>query len=169
MKHLAQVVTFVFLMAFGIFAQSGGVYQITQSVTGNGGGNASGGIYSLDGTAGQTVTEQSSQVPFQVKSGFWQPVLAPTAATVSIAGRVRTTDGRGLRNAIVVLTDSLGSIRTARTASFGYYRFDEIEVGQTVIVTVHSKLFQFTPQVISVNESLSNLDFVPIGEELDRL
>ncbi len=96
----------------------------------------------------------------KVQSAF---LLAPTAASVSISGRVRTSSGQGLSNAIVQLTDTAGITRTSRTSSFGYYRFNEIESGQIVIIGVNSKGYQFQLQVISVNESLTDIDFVPIG------
>lgn len=89
--------------------------------------------------------------------------LVPTAASVSIAGRVRTSDGRGLSNAIVYLTDSAGFTRTTRTSSFGYYRFEEIESGQTIILGVSSKRYQFEPRVLSINDDLTDADFYPIS------
>lgn len=49
---------------------------------------------------------------------------APTAAEVSLSGRVMTADGRGLQNAIVLLTDETGNTRTTLTSSLGYYNFD---------------------------------------------
>lgn len=87
--------------------------------------------------------------------------LAPTAANVSISGRVFAENNQGLRNAVVTLTDSNGQTHTTRTTSFGYFTFEEIEVGQTVIIGVRSKRFQFAPQVFSVNEQLEGLNFLP--------
>jgi uncharacterized delta-60 repeat protein len=89
--------------------------------------------------------------------------LVPSAANVSISGRVLTSDGRGLNNAIVSLTDANGNSRSTRTGSFGFYRFDEIEAGQIVIVNVRSKRFQFEPRVLSVGEDLTDVDFTPTG------
>lgn len=90
-------------------------------------------------------------------------LLAPTASNASISGRVLTSNGRGLNNAFVLLTDSSGNTLTTRTNTFGYYRFNEIESGQTVIIAVNSKRFQYQPRVISVDENLSYIEFVPIG------
>lgn len=84
----------------------------------------------------------------------------PTSANVSIGGRVLVGKGNGLRNAIVTLTDSNGVTRTARTGTFGYYRFDDIAAGQTVIVTVISKRFTFAPQVVSLTENIEELSFI---------
>jgi len=86
----------------------------------------------------------------------------PTAASVTISGRVLSSaEGRGLPRAIIHLTDQNGNIRMARTNPFGYYRFTDVEVGQTLIVNVFHKYYQFDPQVISLNEAMENLNFTP--------
>jgi hypothetical protein len=98
-------------------------------------------------------------------------VMAPTAASVSISGRVFGGNGRGLRNAYVILTDDQGASRTVQTSAFGYYRFEEVEVGRTYILTVQSKRYEFEPQVIFVTEELTELNFYPVEyrkRELDR-
>ena len=71
-------------------------------------------------------------------------------------------NGRGLTNAVVTLTDSNGETRTARTGSFGYYRFDDLEAGETYIVSVISKRFSFTTQIVTANENISDLDFAAL-------
>lgn len=91
--------------------------------------------------------------------------LSPTTANISISGRVLTRDGRGLSNAIVYLTDASDGMRIARTGSFGYYRFDEVTAGQTIVMGVRAKNHQFQPRSISVNEDLTEVNFVPLGEE----
>lgn len=83
-----------------------------------------------------------------------------TSAGVSIGGRVLTSDGSGLRNAIVTLTDASGQMRSVRTSAFGYYRFDDIPTGQTVIVSVQSKRFVFNSQTLTISDAISELDFV---------
>lgn len=87
-------------------------------------------------------------------------VQAPTAANVSVSGRVMTENGTGLRNAIVILTYSNGQTRTAHTGTFGYYRFDDIAAGQTIVVSVISKRFTFTPQVVNITDNINELNFV---------
>lgn len=81
----------------------------------------------------------------------------PTAASVSISGRVAVEGGRGLTNAIVTLTDQNGEVKTARTTSFGYFAFAGVEVGRTYIIQVRSKRYQFQPKVISVLDEISDL------------
>jgi hypothetical protein len=47
------------------------------------------------------------------------------------------------------------------TSSFGYYRFDEIEVGQTVVISVASKrhVFANPTRILSVQDELAGIDF----------
>jgi len=94
--------------------------------------------------------------------------LAPSAASVSVSGRVLTSDGRGIRNAIVVLTNSQGTSQSARTSSFGYYRFDGVQAGETYVMSVASKQYQFTPRVVSVADELTGVDFVADSPEYGK-
>ena len=87
-------------------------------------------------------------------------IIAAVAAQASISGRAVTSLGRGISGATVILTDQNGVSRRIRTSSFGYYYFDELEVGQNYTIIVSHKRYQFTPRVISVNEDLSGIDFI---------
>lgn len=109
------------------------------------------GIFNFSVTASDGVNSNVTDYQLQV--------LVPTAAGVSIAGRVLTNNGIGLRNAVVILTDQNGNTRSARTSAFGYYHLEDIEAGQTVIISVVSKRFTFIPQIVNVNDNLSELDF----------
>ena len=72
-------------------------------------------------------------------------ILGTTAANVSIGGRVLTANGRGIRNAVVVISGGgLTQPQYARTGMFGYYKFDGLEVGNTYVLSVRSKQFTFT-------------------------
>ncbi|HMS40175.1 MAG TPA: choice-of-anchor Q domain-containing protein, partial [Pyrinomonadaceae bacterium] len=147
------------------YSQSGGTLptgiNLTTALAPNavvavGGTAMMGGIYNFEVTAtdGANTNVTNYRVQF----------LAPVAAGVSIGGRVMSTDGRGIRNAIVVLTLASGETIQTRTGTFGYFRFDDIEVGQTVVVSVFSKRFQFTPQIVSVAENIDGLDFIASNE-----
>jgi hypothetical protein len=85
-------------------------------------------------------------------------VLAPTAASVTVSGRVMSGK-RGVSRATVYLTDQNGETRAAQTNSFGYYRFDEVAVGETYIVNVNAKRYQFNPQVVNVTDEINELNF----------
>ncbi len=108
------------------------------------------GFYRTGFQTGSETTEEKVQIAFIF------PVLA---ANVSVSGRVMTANRNGLRNAIVNLTDSNGISRSVRTGSFGYYSFDDVEVGETYIIAVGSKRFVFSPKVIQVNDNIADLDF----------
>src|SRR5262245_13938422 len=110
------------LLAVSAFAQTGN-YQIEKSVIASGGGTSSGGSYSLEGTSGQPLAGGILYSgSFQLFSGFWTPApLAPTAAPVTISGRVVNRYGRGISGVILSLTDAEGNSRRAITSAFGYY------------------------------------------------
>ena len=86
--------------------------------------------------------------------------LAPTAATVSVSGRVLTGDGAGLRNAVVTLTDMSGRVRTTTTSAFGYFSFKGIELG-TNFLDVHSKRFQYRSRVVDIKDQIADLELYP--------
>jgi len=147
---------------------SGNTFTIEKAVVSNGGGASNSATFSIDGTGGQSAAGQTAGGIYQIQGGFWSANLAPTAAGVSISGRVLSADGRGLRNAFVYLTDNTGRTRTTRTGTFGYYRFDGIEAGQVAVIGVNSKLYQFEPRVLVVNDSLSDVNLMPISSAENR-
>lgn len=87
-------------------------------------------------------------------------ITAPTAAPVSISGRVLSSNGRNLSDASVSLTDQFGVVRTFRSNWSGYYEFDGVAAGQTYILTASRKNYEFSPQVIFISEDLTELNFV---------
>jgi hypothetical protein len=93
--------------------------------------------------------------------------FVPSAAAVSIGGRVLTPSGAGLKGAVVELSDGSGNTRTVLSSSLGYYRFDDLTAGATVLISVGSKRFQFAPRVIVVQDDLTDLDFVGEGPKGD--
>ena len=86
-------------------------------------------------------------------------VQSSSAAPATVSGRVLLTSGRGLAKAMVILTDMNGQSRVAMTNPFGYYRFADVAVGEIYIINVRSKKYNFSPQVITVNEDIENLIF----------
>jgi hypothetical protein len=97
-------------------------------------------------------------------NGGWELAFLPlTAADVSLAGRVTTADGRGIRNARVVISgNGLPEPRTATTGSFGYFSFEGLQAGQTYVVTVNSKRYTFSvpSRVITLLDNLADVNFV---------
>lgn len=84
----------------------------------------------------------------------------PTAATVSINGRVLSAFGNGVSGASVTLTDHQGNSQTTRTNPFGYFRFFDIEAGQSYVIGVSAKGHRFTQQFVSINENLEDLTII---------
>ena len=120
------------------------------------GGNDFGNAIALD-TFGRAVVAGEANGLFGVVRILGD--FAPTAAQVSVSGRVLTPIGRGLTNAVVLVTDIGGNTRAARTTTFGYFQFEEVEAGQTYIFRVHSKRYRFAPQVITITEDFDGLYF----------
>ncbi len=90
------------------------------------------------------------------------PVYAPpTAASVVIGGQVLTERGNGLSRANVTLIEANGTRHDATTGSFGRYEFSGIEAGQTVVISVNSKRYRYTPQVVTLEDNLAGMDFYP--------
>lgn len=163
---LLAFITIVFLAAL-CEAQSGGNYTIEQSVVASGGAtSASGGQFALAGTIGQAVAgQQATNAPFSVHAGFWNPAqLAPTAAFVSVSGRVTTGSGRGVRNVQVKMTGADGTTRTALTGALGRFRFADVAAGETYVFTVSAKRFQFSEPIVvrSIDEDADDVFFVAV-------
>lgn len=89
-------------------------------------------------------------------------LLAPTAANVTLGGRVHSVSGLGIFGVRVTLTDSAGMSRSVMTNPFGYYGFNDITAGQSYILTVSNKRVTFSnpTRVVTVNDNLSDEDFV---------
>lgn len=85
---------------------------------------------------------------------------ATSSTNVSISGQVFTSDGRGLRNAVVSIFDSAGVRLTATTSSFGFYSFETIRSGESYTMSVASKRYRFAAQVIDVSSNLTSMNFV---------
>jgi len=88
--------------------------------------------------------------------------LPPSAAEVSVSGRVTLPAGNGIRNAIVALTEQNGTVHFAQTGSLGYYHFDNIPSGQAVIISISSKRYTFSSptQLVTLSDNLWDLNFV---------
>lgn len=87
--------------------------------------------------------------------------LSPTAAGVTVGGRVLDANGRPIRGAQVSLMDQSGVTRTAVTNPFGHYLFDGMAAGEIVMVSVSGKNREFAEptQVITVFGDLLTVDF----------
>jgi subtilisin-like proprotein convertase family protein len=119
---------------------------------------AANGIWTLninDQAAGDTGSVSAVQLALQT--------AAPVAANGAIKGQVVDAGGRGISRTRVVLTDTnTGNSREIYTNSFGYFGFEEMEVGHFFIISVSHKRYQFAngTQSFTLNEDLSGLEFI---------
>jgi hypothetical protein len=87
-------------------------------------------------------------------------VLVPTAANVALSGRVITSLGSGLRGARVVITMPDGTTQASITNSFGYYSFEGIAAGTTIVVSLQAKGYRFAPRIVTLVDTLTGYDLV---------
>ncbi|MGI8786189.1 MAG: carboxypeptidase regulatory-like domain-containing protein, partial [Pyrinomonadaceae bacterium] len=121
-----------------------------------------GDINTLGITANDLITATATDADGNTSEFF--PAMQPTAAPVSVGGRVLTATGRGIGNARVSLTNANGETRMAMTNAFGFYHFADVESGATYILSVAAKRYRFEnpTRVLSVNEEIENADFVAL-------
>ena len=87
-------------------------------------------------------------------------ILGPSAAGVSIGGRVLNNSGNAISGALVSITNANGEQQIARTSPFGYYQFTEITAGQTYVLSVISKQYTFaSTHLITATEDITDADF----------
>lgn len=94
-------------------------------------------------------------------------VLTPSAAGASIEGRVSTVNGTGISRAVVEITGGqLSQPMRVLTNGFGFFKFEDIEVGHTYIVSVSAKRYTFAEpsRVVSLVDNLGDIDFVAEGQ-----
>ncbi len=147
--------------ATAITTASGGVlYNLNFNVIGTS-GQQTGLLFNNPVTGTQTFQFNSGNPAANTTNGLFT-VLGPTAASVSVSGKVTNNQGRGIRNVLITMTDSAGKVRTAQTTSFGYYKFESVAAGETVIITAKARRFRFVQSSIvrTTNESVVNADFV---------
>lgn len=167
MKYLALL--FFFLLPVSAAAQTGGTFDLSHNVIAGGGGRSVGGQFTVEGTAGQNLAGTlSGSDTFRLRGGFWAfEALVPTAASASISGRILTANNAGVGDVKLVLRNpSTGEIFFNTISSpFGHYRFDEIEVGQTYILTVSSKRFTFeqNSRTFTLLDELTDFDFIAVN------
>ncbi len=85
----------------------------------------------------------------------------PTAADVSLSGRVVRSGGRAVPRAAVTVQDAAtGQLRTVQTSAFGYFTVDGLKANGYYFVTVAAKGLWFRPRDIAPVDSIADFDFV---------
>lgn len=121
------------------------------------------------GAGGNTIAELNGQR--MILNAVFQPptrpaqcnlVIVPSAALASIEGRVVTDAGMGISGAVISVTNATtGESSVSRTSPFGYFRSEELPVGDLYIITVQHKRYEFTNNTISftLQEDVTGLLF----------
>jgi predicted outer membrane repeat protein len=92
--------------------------------------------------------------------GAFEFLIGPSAANVSISGRVVTGQGKGvsgISNASIVLSAPDGDSWTARSNSFGYFELTGIPADGTYLITVTHKRYTFEAQSLNVRDDVEGL------------
>lgn len=96
----------------------------------------------------------ASSTPGQVR------IVGPTAAAASLTGRLLTSCGQPVGNAWISMTDTQGRRSIARSSPFGYFQFTDLPTGETYVLTVDHRLFQFGERVLTLSGDLINFDLI---------
>jgi hypothetical protein len=170
-------VTVILILIFAVFSKaqseqtpepkivaSGGAFTLEKAVVAGGGAAKQGVSLNEHGTTGQSIAGiKSSGEQFSIYSGFWTPEeFAPTAAGVTIGGRVKTAAGRGIRNVRITVTFSNGETRETVSGISGFYQFTDVPAGETCIFSVSANRYVFSEptQVRNITDDIHNVDFV---------
>jgi len=87
-------------------------------------------------------------------------LLPVTSAGVSVSGRLLTSFGRAVSGGRVSLSDGMGNTRTIQTNTFGYFRFNDVTVGETYVLTPIARGYTFQPRPLNVMDQISDLAIV---------
>jgi len=58
------------------------------------------------------------------------------------------------------MRDSSGSVHIAVTSAFGYYHFDDVEVGSHVM-SVEARKYCYETRIVDIKDEMTGIDFVP--------
>ena len=159
-KQMLTVAATGLLLLF--FCLSAKAQLVITKSTVAGGGQSSGGPFSVGNTVGESSCGSATGGTFSVTNGYYgggtcpPASAAPTAAGVTISGQAVTRDGRGIRNVVVTLTDGAGHVRTGRTNAFGYFEFD-VPSGASYVVQATGRRYSFAPAIVQAKDNLTGL------------
>jgi hypothetical protein len=173
---VAMLAVFLFLLFVALsrgqepeIIAGGGTFVLEKAAVAGGGGEKQMLTLIENGTAGQSIAGvKSSGGSYLLYGGFWTPDdFAPTAAGVTVGGRITSPASGGVKGILVTLTSPSGSVRSTISSSFGYYSFSDVMVGETCMITVYSKKYSFSEstRVLNVADELTDVDFIALPLE----
>lgn len=86
--------------------------------------------------------------------------IGPTAAQVSVSGRVLNSDSQPIPNAVVTFTNNEGESFSSRTNQFGLFIIPGVRAGEGYMVDIRAKRYSFVSRFINVEDDIVDLDFV---------
>ena len=87
-------------------------------------------------------------------------IPGPTAAMVTVSGRVLGRDGMGIRGSVVTAVGPDGTVHTARANLFGYYAFSDIAAGSAYLLRASAKGHVFAPKALTISDTLTDANFI---------
>ncbi len=104
-----------------------------------------------------TATPRMLRIATHGRGMYQIQALSPTAANATIQGRVLNSLGRGISRAFVSITDGQGQTRTAVSNMFGYFKFENLQTGDSYTLTANHKQYQFPTRVIDLDDDIDDL------------
>lgn len=86
--------------------------------------------------------------------------VAPTAASVTVNGRVTDAFGRAVSRARISAYGVDGGQFIAYTNTFGYYRMTGLLAGSSYVISAKDRRLTFASQFVSLGDDLSDVNFV---------
>lgn len=90
-------------------------------------------------------------------------IITPTAAGVSVSGRVQRSGGAGINRTVVKITDlETGETRSTYTGSFGNFSFTDLAVGRLYMLTVEHPKYNFAnnSQIFKLVDNANEFEFI---------
>jgi Carboxypeptidase regulatory-like domain len=86
-------------------------------------------------------------------------LLHPTAGEGVLTGRVKNPYGRGISGASLHITDiQTGEVYKARTNQRGYFRVENLAVGDSYVVSTTAKTYNFDTVTFTLNEEFTGIE-----------
>lgn len=93
-----------------------------------------------------------------ILNGIAYANFASPAASVSVSGKVISSEGSVIPRAIVTVSNGSGVVATAKTNSFGNYMFVNLPGGAAYTFNVVTKGFTFAPQTVTLTNDLTDFN-----------
>ncbi len=107
------------------------------------------------------VREADGMMPSSSSSSDFYITMAPTSALVTVVGRVARHDGIAISNARLTLSTTNGELFQSTSNAFGYFSFEGIRAGETVVIAASHRLHTFSPRVLLPDDGIGMVDILP--------